>query len=170
MNFKQKVVIFFATGCFVGKIPFAPGTLGTFAGLLFCFILSKINLISGLLCTAIFIFFAIWIAHEAEEVLNSKDPGCIVIDEIAGIAVTLLGLPFNMVFVAAGFIIFRVLDIVKPFPIRYLENKISGGTGIVIDDVAAGILSNLILRTLFLMYNNFDGLVKSPFSALCCIL
>jgi len=89
---------------------------------------------------------ATWIANEAEKVFNSKDPGCIVIDEIAGIILTLFGLPFNIISVAAGFFVFRVLDIWKPYPIRLLENKFSGGFGIVLDDVAAGILSNLILR------------------------
>jgi len=62
--------------------------------------------------------------------------------------VTLIGLPFNLFFAAAGFIIFRVLDIFKPYPIRLLEKHFSGGAGIVLDDVAAGILSNLVLRTI----------------------
>jgi phosphatidylglycerophosphatase A len=90
--------------------------------------------------------FAIWIAHEAEKILETEDPGCIVIDEIAGIILTLFGLPFNITSVSAGFLIFRTLDIWKPFPIRFLENKFSGGIGIVIEDVVSGIMSNLILR------------------------
>ena len=151
MNFKQKSVIFIATGCYIGNITFAPGTFGTVLGLLLCFFLSKIDYSMAVLLTLIFILCAIWIANEAEKILKTKDPGCIVIDEIAGIILTLSGLPFNITSVTAGFLVFRALDIWKPYPIRLLENKFAGGIGIVLDDVAAGILSNLILRFLLKM-------------------
>lgn len=146
MNFKQKAVMFLATGCFIGNISFAPGTLGSILGLPLCFFFSKMDLAVAAAATVILIFAAVWIAHEAEKFLQQKDPNTIVIDEIAGLVVTLLGLPFNLFCVAAGFLIFRLLDIFKPFPIRLLENRLSGGTGIVMDDVAAGLASNLILR------------------------
>jgi len=151
MNIKQKSVIFIATGCYIGNISFAPGTFGTVLGLFLCFFLSKIDFSIAVLLTLIFILCAIWIANEAEKILKTEDPGCIVIDEIAGIILTLSGLPFNITSVSAGFLVFRVLDIWKPYPIRLLENKFSGGIGIVLDDVAAGILSNLILRILLRM-------------------
>ena len=151
MNFKQKSVIFIATGCFIGNISFAPGTFGTVLGLIPCFLLSKIYFSIAVLLTLIFILCAIWIANEAEKILKTKDPGCIVIDEIAGIILTLSGLPFNITSVTAGFLVFRALDIWKPYPIRWLENKSSGGIGIVLDDVAAGILSNFILRVFMRM-------------------
>jgi phosphatidylglycerophosphatase A len=147
MNFRQKSVMFLATGGFVGKIPFAPGTFGTVVGLLFCFLLSRIDPVVAIPVTIFFIAVAVLISGEASKILDQDDPGCIVIDEIAGIAVTLLGLPFNMVVVVAGFFIFRVLDILKPFPIRYLENKLKGGAGIVMDDVAAGLIGHIVLRT-----------------------
>ena len=146
MNFKEKVVLFIATGCFIGKIPFAPGTFGSLAGILLCFILSKTSELAAISCIVVFIIFSIWIANDAEKILNKKDPGSIVIDEIAGMAVTLIGLPFNVFYVATGFIVFRILDISKPFPIRYIEKRIPGGAGIVLDDVAAGIIANVILR------------------------
>ena len=60
--------------------------------------------------------------------------------------VTMAGLPFNFITVAIGFVLFRVLDIFKPFPIRYLERKIPGGAGIVVDDIVAGIIANITLR------------------------
>ncbi len=149
MNFREKSVVFLATGCFIGNIPFAPGTLGTILGLPFCFILSKTNFSIAVFLTAIFIIFAILIAHDAEKILKKDDPGCIVIDEIAGLMVALFGLPFNVIYAAAGFAIFRFFDILKPFPIRLIEKKLSGGTAIVMDDVVAGIFSNLVLRVLF---------------------
>jgi phosphatidylglycerophosphatase A len=148
MNFKQKSVLFLATGCYIGNISFAPGTFGSVLGLSLCFFLSKIDFSIAVLLTIIFILCAIWIANEAEKIIDIEDPGCIVIDEIAGIILTLSGLPFNITSVVLGFLVFRALDIWKPYPIRLLENKFSGGIGIVLDDVAAGILSNLILRFL----------------------
>lgn len=146
MNVKQKSVMFVATGCFIGNIPFAPGTFGSLMGLPLCFLLSKIDWKAALLLTILFILFSIRIAQTAENILKSEDPGCIVIDEIAGMMVTFIGLPFNMVNVVFGFTIFRVIDILKPYPIRLIEKKWSGGIGIVMDDVIAGICSNMLLR------------------------
>ena len=84
-----------------------------------------------------FILFAVYIAQQTEQMLRKKDPGMIVIDEIAGLMVTLAGVPFNLKTALAGFVIFRVFDIQKPFPIRILEKKVGGGSGIVLDDVLA---------------------------------
>lgn len=157
MNLKQKSVMFLATGCFIGNISFAPGTFGSILGLPLCFFLSKINLLIAVLLTVVFIFFAIWIAQEAEKIVNTEDPGCIVIDEIAGILVTFTGLPFNMISVVFGFLVFRVLDIWKPYPIPWIERKLSGGFGIVMDDVAAGICSNLLLRGILIF--DWEGVI-----------
>ena len=152
MKFIEKSVYFFATGCYTGRIPFAPGTFGTLFGLIPCFFFSKITLPAAILLAVIFIFISIFIAGSAEKILKQKDPGCIVIDEVAGIIVTFLGINFNLLSVVAGFVIFRILDILKPFPIRFVEKKFSGGTGIVLDDVAAGIIGNFCLR-FFLIYS-----------------
>ena len=145
--------MFLATGCFIGNISFAPGTFGSILGIPLCFLLSKINLLVAVLLTVMFVLFAILIAQEAEKILKTKDPGCIVIDEIAGLMVTLIGLPFNIISVGSGFLIFRFLDVWKPYPIRFVENKLSGGAGIVMDDVAAGICGNLLLRVMFFFYH-----------------
>ncbi|MFC1830205.1 phosphatidylglycerophosphatase A [Thermodesulfobacteriota bacterium] len=152
MNYREKSVMFLATGCFVGNMPVAPGTFGSLLGLPLCFFLSGIDLPAAILLSVLFMLFAIWIAHAAEKILMEKDPGCIVIDEIAGILVVFLGLPYNIFTVIAGFVIFRMFDILKPFPIRFLEIKLPGGAGIVMDDILAGIYSNLVLRALLLFY------------------
>ncbi|RPJ16366.1 MAG: phosphatidylglycerophosphatase A [Desulfobacteraceae bacterium] len=149
MNFREKLVMFLATGLFVGNIPVAPGTFGTIAGLLFCLFLSRAGFLLAFIIVVVFIVFAMLIAGKAEKIIKRKDPGCIVIDEIAGIMITFLGLPFNFISVISGFFIFRILDIIKPFPIRSIENRLSGGAGIVMDDVAAGFLGNCILRAIF---------------------
>ncbi len=148
MNFRQKTVVFLATGCFIGKIPIAPGTFGSIAGLPLCLILSMLTVWMAILCVGCFISIALLIAQMAASLIKKNDPGCIVIDEIAGMLVTFIGIPFNPLYVGAGFCIFRIFDIVKPFPARYLEKKLSGGAGIVFDDVAAGIYSNIVLQAL----------------------
>jgi len=146
MNFRDKAILFLATGGHTGDIPFAPGTFGTVVGLLPCFLLSEINTNGALFLIIIFIAIAILIAHRAEALLKQKDPGCIVIDEIAGLMVTLWGLTFSVLPVISGFILFRLFDIFKPFPIRLIDKKISGGAGIVMDDVVAGVFSHLTVR------------------------
>jgi phosphatidylglycerophosphatase A len=150
MKLREDVVIFLATGFYIGKLPLAPGTFGSLIGLPLSFALAGISLGPAILCTLTFSLFATYIADTTEKLLKQKDPGCIVIDEIAGMAVTLIGLPFNLITVVIGFVIFRILDILKPFPIRNLDNRIPGGLGVVADDLAAGIIANLLLRIFFL--------------------
>jgi len=146
MNLREEAVVFLATGFYVGNVRFAPGTFGSLIGLPLCFVLSGIKLPPALALTLLFILFAVWIAHAAEKKLKKADPGCIVIDEIAGMVVTLIGLPFNLTTAVIGFIIFRILDILKPLPIRTLDKRLSGGIGIVADDVVAGIFANFLVR------------------------
>ena len=155
MNFAEKAVMFLATGFYVGNVPLAPGTLGSLIGLPLCFLLAGIQLPPAIILAVLFIGFAVWIAHAAEKILKKKDPGCIVIDEVAGMVVTLIGLPFNLTTAAIGFIIFRILDILKPFPIRTLDKRLPGGIGIVADDVVAGIFANIFLRILLYISDRF---------------
>ena len=146
MKFRDKAVLFLATGFYIGNIPLAPGTFGSILGLGLCFVLAGLKLPWAVVCIVLFIALAVRIAAEAEILLKQKDPGCIVIDEIAGMVVTFVGQPFNLTTALIGFIILRILDISKPFPIRALDKRVSGGVGIVIDDVVAGIFANLLLR------------------------
>jgi phosphatidylglycerophosphatase A len=148
MNLKAKTMLLVATGCRVGDIPVAPGTFGSIEGLIFCWLLARSALPVALVLMLAFIALAIWVSHEAERTIGRKDPGCVVIDEVAGMMVTLLGLPFTYATAGIGFLLFRVLDILKPFPIRNLQDGLPGGFGIVMDDVAAGVFANLILRFL----------------------
>ena len=148
MNFGQKAVLFFSTGLYSGYIPFAPGTFGTLTALPLCYLLSFCSLGGATVIIVAVIALAVWLANSSEKLIGRKDPGCIVIDEIAGMLVTLAGLPFTFFTAATGFVLFRILDILKPFPIRFLERRVPGGAGIVIDDVAAGIIGNITLRIL----------------------
>lgn len=151
MNFGEKAVMFLATGFYVGNIPLAPGTFGSLIGLPLCFLLAGIQLPPAMITAVLFIGFAVWVSNAAEKILKKKDPGCIVIDEVCGMVVTLIGLPFNLTTAVIGFVIFRILDILKPFPIRTLDKRLSGGIGIVADDVAAGIFANILTRILLVI-------------------
>jgi phosphatidylglycerophosphatase A len=137
-----------------GYSPFAPGTAGSFvAALAFLFLPTYLPLMvftAGLI--ALF-FIAVWSAEIVAKVENRHDPAQVVIDEVMGMAVTMAFLPLTAVTIAAGFVLFRIFDITKPFPARRSE-KLPGGWGIVMDDVVAGIYANLVLRGL-MAYTSF---------------
>ncbi len=154
MIFKSKTVMFLATGAHVGRIPFAPGTFGSLVGLPVILLFSKAGWPLASILTVLLILFSVWVAHQAEKQLNTKDPGCIVIDEIAGMCVTMLGIPLNLTTGLAGFFLFRIFDIIKPPPVRQMEKFFPGGWGVVMDDVVAGILANLVLRVGVLLLIN----------------
>lgn len=151
MNFKGKMVFFFATGGYVGKIPFAPGTFGSVVGLVICFFLSRISVSLAALLAIVLILSAVWLSEHAERIIGEKDPGCIVIDEIAGMVVTMIGVPFDALTAISGFVLFRLLDVIKPPPVRMFQDSLAGGAGVAMDDVAAGIIGNLILRCICLV-------------------
>ena len=148
MTLRDKVFVFFATGLGIGFLPFFPGTLGSVLALPLCYLLVPIQpfIAGGII--VIIVLLSMWIAGKAERVLRQKDPGKIVIDEIAGVMVTFIGVPFDLLNVVVGFLIFRIMDILKPYPARLLEKKLPGGVGVVMDDVVAGLYSNFLLRIL----------------------
>ena len=146
MTIRKNAILFLSSGCGLGYMPFAPGTFGSLAGLPICWLIAQLPLSVALVILAGLLAASIWIADQAEKMLQQKDPGIIVIDEICGLVIALIGLPFTFVNVALGFVLFRILDIAKPVPITTLERRLGGGTGIVMDDVAAGIMVNITLR------------------------
>ncbi|MHB8173341.1 MAG: phosphatidylglycerophosphatase A family protein [Nitrospirota bacterium] len=150
----DKIVIAIASGLGAGYFPFAPGTAGSAAGVLVAFlfiIFSGLNIFSGLiyaLLTILVFAVGVWSAGRAEVIYGEKDCGKIVIDEIAGILVTLYLIPYDWRWLLAGFILFRLFDITKPFPARRIDQRVKGGWGVMLDDVAAGIYANIALRIL----------------------
>ena len=128
-----------------GHMSIAPGTLGSLIGILF--ILHHHLLLSVVLWAAM-LGLAIWASHITSLDLNQKDPQQIIIDEVCGIMTTFLFIPvYNWQRLLIGFIAFRLLDIFKPQPVRYME-KLPGGFGIVLDDVMAGVYANILLQLL----------------------
>ncbi len=140
------LILFFATGFGVGFSPIVPGTMGTLVAIPIYYFLSSI-LFSPIyeLTLFAFFFFSIWIAGRAEIYWEKKDDRRIVIDEIMGFLVTMLWIPKTPFFIVAGFILFRLFDILKPFPIRRLE-RVKSGFGVVLDDVLAGVYTNIVLQ------------------------
>lgn len=124
----------------------APGTFGTLVAVPLCYVLSTLSPFEGLLSILLFAGIAVPIAGEAEKLFNRKDSGRIVIDEMVGLLVTMFLIPWSTKGMVTGFVLFRLMDIVKPFPIRKLESSMKGGWGVVLDDVAAGIYANIALR------------------------
>lgn len=143
---QEKCVVLLATGCYAGYIPVAPGTFGTLVAVPLCYLLSVFGPLEGALFIAVFAGFAVWISGEAERIFDKKDSSLIVIDEMAGLLVTLFLIPWSAKSVIVGFLLFRLIDIAKPFPIRRVESKLHGGWGIVGDDLLAGIYANVVLR------------------------
>ena len=138
-------ITFFATGCGAGFSPVAPGKAGALVGLAAWWGLSVLPLHVLIPTVIAFIFFAIWISTQACAIFNDKDPSKVTIDEIAGIFVTFLFHEFTWATAIAGFVLFRIFDIAKPWPVCWADRKLSGGWGVVMDDVFAGVYANAAL-------------------------
>jgi len=134
-----------ATGAGSGYAPFAPGTVGTIAGIPVYLLLSRLSWTFCLISVLILTLLAIYISREGEKIFNEKDSPRIVIDEIVGFQWTMFLVLPTVLHILLGFFLFRLFDIVKIFPAGYLQNRLPGGYGIVIDDVVAGMYSNIIL-------------------------
>jgi len=141
--------MFIATGFYSGYLPKAPGTWGSLVGLLLFFLLHTLNLQIYLAVVAAIFIIGTFAAGEAEKIMDRKDPGLGVIDEIVGILITMIAIPATPLAMALGFILFRIFDIWKPFPIRLIDQRFHGGLGIMLDDIVAGIFSLVILQILF---------------------
>jgi len=152
MKVSENLVVGLATGGYIGRAPFGPGTLGSLPGILFYYFMSEKPLLPAFLVLVAWILFAVWVAGRAEKLLGAEDPGCIVIDEIAGMAVTFAAIPFHFSLMIIGFIVFRFFDILKPFPINLVDKHVKGGLGVVSDDVLAGIFSNIVLQILIKVF------------------
>jgi len=142
-----RLILLLASGLGAGFSPFAPGTAGTLVAIPIELVLSPIRSPVYELTLLTFFFFSSWIAERAQNHWQKEDDQRIVIDEIMGYFLTMLWIPKTLLFISVGFFLFRLLDIVKPFPCRQLE-KVRGGFGVVLDDVFAGIYANIGLQLL----------------------
>ena len=141
-----------ATALGVGYVPFAPGTFGSAVGLLLWFVLPSSPIAQAAAIVVVCVVGS-WSGSVAERYFGRVDPGHVVVDEVAGMLVTLFLVPVGWIGAIAGFFLFRISDIIKPYPANRLE-RLPGGIGIMADDVMAGVYANLVLRFCIWSYSH----------------
>jgi phosphatidylglycerophosphatase A len=129
-------------------VPLAPGTAGTLIGIPLYWVLAAMPWPLWLITMLAFTALAWYLSDQAERLFGQKDAQCIVIDEIAGLQWTLFLIAPTVLHVVLGFVFFRLFDIAKPFPARLFQERLPGGSGVVGDDLAAGVWGNLVLQVL----------------------
>jgi phosphatidylglycerophosphatase A len=136
---------YIATLGFIGYIPFAPGTFASFLAFII-FVLANPSARLHMVILLVIIPVGVIASHVTEKQLKEKDSRCIVIDEFCGYLLSVLFIPVGLSYAVAAFILFRIFDILKPFPIRKIESALPGGSGIMADDIAAAVYTNLVLQ------------------------
>jgi phosphatidylglycerophosphatase A len=124
-----------------GLAPVAPGTFGTLVGIPFFILFSPASLPIYLFLTVLMFLVGVFVCERCSRDLGVHDHGGIVWDEITGFLVTMIAVPFAWQWIVSGFLLFRFFDILKPWPIRWLDRRVKGGFGIMVDDLIAGFLA-----------------------------
>jgi phosphatidylglycerophosphatase A len=149
------VALAVATAFGVGYVPFAPGTFGSAVGLLLWFVLPPSPMAQAIAIVAVCVAGS-WAGSVAERHFGKEDPGYVVVDEVAGMLVTLFLIPVGWIGAIAGFFLFRLSDIIKPYPANRLE-RLPGGIGIMADDVMAAVYANVALRLALVLTHRVIG-------------
>lgn len=144
----SRLALALATAGYSGYVPFAPGTVGSAVGVGVYLALSATGAPWAVPAAILVVFAAgVWASGRAETHFRTTDPGPVVIDEVAGMLVSVAWIDAGAASLAAGFVLFRIFDIFKPYPAGRLE-RLPGGLGIMADDMMAGVYANLALRLL----------------------
>jgi phosphatidylglycerophosphatase A len=147
---RNRLILALATWGGVGYLPGVPGTWGTAAALPLWWLLTHLGLLGYALAVAVLLVVSVMVAGPAQTLLGKHDHSAIVIDEVVGLLLALAGAPVNLTVVLVGFVAFRACDILKPWPISWL-NRGTSGLAVVMDDVAAGILARLVLAVVLVI-------------------
>ncbi|REG82433.1 phosphatidylglycerophosphatase A family protein [Marinomonas pollencensis] len=140
---------FLAFGLGSGAAPKAPGTFGTLAAIIpFFFVLQHLNAQQYLLMLVVTSLIGIFLCHKTAKDLGVHDHSGIVWDEFVGFWITMWLAPTGWLYILLGFVLFRLFDILKPWPISWLDKHVHGGFGIMIDDILAGVMSFVVLQAL----------------------
>lgn len=142
----EKTLKLLATWFYVGTSPKAPGTLGTLAAMPLAYFLLFLPPELYMLFVLIFTAVSIWVCSLYELNIQKHDSQEIVLDEVVGYLIALTWLPNTPLVFIMAFLIFRFFDILKPFPIGWIDKNLKGGVGVVADDVVAGIITNMLLH------------------------
>jgi phosphatidylglycerophosphatase A len=144
----HRLGLFVATCGYLGYAPIAPGTFGSAAGLALFFAIRATGSVTVEIAVIVALFaIGIWSGTVAEHHFGGIDPGPVVLDEVVGMLITLALLPVNVTGAVVGFLVFRLLDVVKPWPSARFE-KLPGGLGVMADDGMAAVYGNLVMRGL----------------------
>lgn len=141
-------VHFLAFGLGSGAAPWAPGTFGTLAAVPLWYLLAQTSLPVYLTLTLVAFVIGIWLCGRTSRDLGVHDHGGIVWDEFVGYWITMIAVPVDWIWALLGFVLFRLFDIWKPWPIRPIDRHVHGGLGIMLDDVLAGVFAALVLQGL----------------------
>ncbi len=146
----RHVITFLATGAYVGYLPVAPGTFGSLLAIPLLCALARLRLTPAVLLAGLgaFSVLAMIVCHRAGVVYADADSGKIVLDEVCGMLVAGAWIVPTTASLILVFVFFRLFDIVKPFPARYLDRHVRNGIGVVADDLVAGLYANLVVRAL----------------------
>lgn len=148
-------ICFIACGFGSGLSPFAPGTMGTIVAIPLYWLMSHLSLLSYTGVLLVSFLFGVYCCGYTAKAFGTHDHKAIVWDEIFGLGWTLLAVPPSIIAVIAGFLLFRLFDILKPWPINQIDEKVKGGFGIMLDDWLAAIYANLILLILLPLIAQF---------------
>ncbi|HOW34844.1 MAG TPA: phosphatidylglycerophosphatase A [Candidatus Omnitrophota bacterium] len=147
----NSIVKFCATFCYVGTFPFASGTMASAAGVVIYFLLYA-QISAYILVTVGITVVGFLVAGRMEKILNKKDPSWVVIDEVSGILITLFLLPPTIPVIVTAFFVFRAFDMFKIYPANKWEAA-GGGTGIMMDDIIAGLYANIVMQVALQIIN-----------------
>jgi len=140
----DKMVKMLSTWFYVGNLPIAPGTAASAVGVAIAMICSP-SIILYICVSMIVIILGFMVSGKMEKVLGQKDPGCIVIDEVAGIMLAFFLLPMTPAVIIVAFFLFRAFDMFKIYPVNKFE-QLEGSTGVMMDDIIAGIYTNIVMQ------------------------
>lgn len=147
-NFLRDPVHLAAFGFYAGLAPRMPGTVGTLVGILFYLPMAQLSWLPYLILTLILFLLGIWICGYTAKNLGVHDHSGIVWDEIVGFLIAMFMVAPTYLNILLGFILFRFFDILKPWPIAYIDRRLAGGIGIMLDDVLAGIYTLIIMQAI----------------------
>lgn len=142
----QDPLYFVAFGLGSGTVPYAPGTFGTLLAIPFYLLIRPLPLIAYILFVICFFIFSSWVCERVSKEIHEHDHPGMCIDEFAGFFVTMINAPHGCGWIFLGFILFRLFDIWKPWPIHVIDKKMHGGIGMVLDDIVAGIFAMMIIQ------------------------
>jgi len=166
MNLASNIKRIIATGLYTGYLPFAPATFGTLLGVLIYWLSSSNPWLYYPLLGVLIIAGIYSAGYYEKEIARNKNPKTVVVDEVVGYMITMVSFPFNQVkmltsikFMFLGFIMFRIFDTWKPYPVKKVE-ALQGGKGIMLDDIIAGIYANIFLQ--FIYWEPYALITASP--------